>query len=106
MPVFLRFSLLLGPATLLAGCMGFGLGAAPGPAVLPPSLLAERQEQGCDAEDLAGLTGRHFTELAEIRLRGQLRVLWPQQDVTRDLMPDRLNVQVNGAGQIQRMFCG
>ena len=86
--------------------MGFGQGRAPGPAVLPPSLLADRQEQGCDAENLSSLTGQHFTRLAEIRLRGQLRVLWPQQHVTRDLLPDRLNVQVNGAGQIQRMFCG
>lgn len=90
----------------VAGCSGFGIGARPGPAVLPPALLAERGEQGCEAAALTPLTGSHFTELAEIRLKGQLRVLWPEQGLTRDLMPDRLNVQVDGAGQILRMFCG
>lgn len=90
----------------LSGCAGFSTKAPPGPAILPPALLAERQETGCEAPELRSLTGQHFTELAEIRLKGQLRVLWPQQDLTRDLMPDRLNVQVDGAGQILRMFCG
>ena len=91
---------------VLVGCGGFSRVMPPGRAVLEPALLAQRQEEGCGAESLERLRGAHFTRLAEVSLRGQLRVLSPQQRITRDLMPDRLNVQVDGTGQILKMFCG
>jgi len=84
----------------------FGSDYAPGPAILPPSDLAAKSVEGCGAGDLAAVQGKHFTTLAEVQLKGQLRVLRPGQGLTRDLMPDRLNVQIDGNGIVLRMFCG
>lgn len=71
----------------LGGCgETFGSHHAPGPAILPPEALAAKSIKGCAA--------------------GQLRVLRPGQGLTRDLMPDRLNVQIDGNGIVLRMFCG
>ena len=77
-----------------------------GPAIVPPMMLASGQVQGCGHDQLTHLTGKPFTELANYRLPGHLRVLRPGQGVTRDLMPDRLNAQVDGAGVILHLFCG
>jgi hypothetical protein len=68
--------------------------------------LADEAVQGCDDDKLQDVTGQPFTELANYRLRGHLRVLRPGQGVTRDLMPDRLNAQVDEAGVVLRLFCG
>lgn len=84
----------------------FGSHHAPGPAILPPEALAAKSIKGCAAGQLGAVQGRHFTVLARVRLPGQLRVLRPGQGLTRDLMPDRLNVQVDGNGIVLRMFCG
>lgn len=98
---------LLAALLMLGGCgRAFGPGFAPGPAVLPPAQLAARQIGGCRADDLADLAGQHFTALAEVPLAGQLRVLRPGQGLTRDLLPDRLNVQVDDGGTVLGMFCG
>ncbi len=91
----------------LGGCgQTFGPGYRPGEAILPPDVMASRNIAGCGADDLPGIHGMHFTTLAEVRLRGQLRVLRPGQGLTRDLLPDRLNVQVDEGGTVLRMFCG
>ena len=77
-----------------------------GPAIVPPATLVQQQVQGCGQDQVSHLVGQPFTELAKFRLRGHLRVLRPGQGITRDLMPDRLNVQVDGAGVILHLFCG
>lgn len=68
--------------------------------------MASQNIAGCGAEGFADLRGQHFTALADVRLVGQLRVLRPGQGLTRDLMPDRLNVQVDPEGRVLRVFCG
>lgn len=73
---------------------------------MPPLMLARGQVKGCGLDQLSHLTGQPFAELANYRLPGQLRVLRPGQGVTRDLMPDRLNAQVDGTGVILHLFCG
>jgi hypothetical protein len=92
-------------ASVLAGC-GFGAVARPGLYLLPPDRLAALDLQDCGAKALAPEIGAPFTRLAEFRLKGSLRVLWPDQGVTRDLVPDRLNAQVDRSGRIRRLFCG
>ncbi|MFN3723542.1 MAG: I78 family peptidase inhibitor [Paracoccaceae bacterium] len=87
----------------LAGCFG---GGDVGPAIVPPIALASRDVQGCAQDQLRHLVGQPFTELAQFRLPGHLRVLRPGQGVTRDLMPDRLNAQVDRTGAILHLFCG
>ncbi len=92
---------------MVAGCgRSFGPGYAPGPAILPPSALAAQRIAGCEAQQLAPLEGKHFTTLAEVPLRGNLRVLRPGQGLTREVLSDRLNVQVDEGGMMLRMFCG
>ncbi len=88
---------------LMAGCLPL---RGRGPEILPPEMLVAEEVQGCGAVDLMHLAGGSFTALADVRLPGQLRVLRPGQGVTRDLMPERLNAQVDDAGIIRRMFCG
>ncbi|MDO8883498.1 I78 family peptidase inhibitor [Pseudotabrizicola sp.] len=73
---------------------------------MPPARLASSQVAGCGQDQLTHLAGRSFVELADYRLPGHLRVLRPGQGVTRDLMPDRLNAQVDGSGVILHLFCG
>ncbi|MFN4129650.1 MAG: I78 family peptidase inhibitor [Paracoccaceae bacterium] len=89
----------------LSGCFSPPL-ALVGPAIVPPLMLSSEQVQGCGHDQLAHLTGQPFANLANYRLPGQLRVLRPGQGVTRDLMADRLNAQVNGTGVILHLFCG
>jgi hypothetical protein len=69
-------------------------------------MLAGEQVQGCGHDQLVHLNGQPFVVLANYRLPGHLRVLYPGQGVTRDLMPDRLNAQVDGTGAILHLFCG
>ncbi|KAF0176001.1 MAG: Uncharacterized protein FD162_10 [Rhodobacteraceae bacterium] len=60
----------------------------------------------CGAADLAVLTGTDFTSLADHRLVGPLRVLWPGQEINAEVQQTRLNAQVNIEGRILRLFCG
>lgn len=91
----------------MSGCArSFGVGFVPGPAILPPAQLAARGVRGCWVDGLEAVEGQDFTALAEVPLRGELRILRPAQGVTREVMADRLNVLVDGRGLVLRMFCG
>jgi hypothetical protein len=90
---------------LLSGCTVLTI-VRPGPVIVPPARLASSQVVGCGHEHLTQLVGLPFTELANYRLKGHLRVLRPAQGITQDLMPDRLNAQVDGNGVILHLFCG
>lgn len=89
----------------VSGCTRLSFGAI-GQPIVPAAGLAEANLQGCGHNQLLHLVGQPFTELAKYRLPGQLRVLRPGQGITRDLMPDRLNAQVETSGVILRLFCG
>lgn len=93
-------SLLLVAA--LAGCGRIGPGVAVGPAeVMIPPL-----PDTCGAGMAGATLGQPFTGLADVALPGPLRVLWPAQEVTRDLHPTRLNARVSAEGRVQALFCG
>lgn len=68
--------------------------------------LVQQGVAGCNAGGMQGLRGAHFTALADVPLRGDLRVLRPGQDLTSDVDRRRLNVQVDANGQMLRLFCG
>lgn len=68
--------------------------------------LARQNVSGCDSPALQGVRGAHFSTLADVPLKGQLRVLRPGQDLTSDVNSQRLNVQVDANGQMLRLFCG
>lgn len=68
--------------------------------MLPP------QPDRCGLALLPDLRGAPMAQLADFRLIGPLRVLWPGQEITNEVNPARLNAEVDVAGRIQRLMCG
>ena len=68
--------------------------------------LVQQNVGGCSDQALQSMRGAHFTALADVPLRGELRVLRPGQDLTSDVNARRLNVQVDANGRMLRLFCG
>jgi hypothetical protein len=89
-------------ALALSGCVILHPELAMGPVerMIPP--LPDH----CRAGALAELQGKDFTLLADRKLAGDLRVIWPAQQISGDLDSTRLNVQVDTSGRIKRLFCG
>ena len=69
-------------------------------AVLPP------QPDLCDLIRLDMLIGQDYIRLADQPLVGTLRVIWPGQEITSEIVPTRLNAQVSDQGLILGLACG
>ena len=89
-------------ASLLAGCIGptYDLRMGPVDEMLPP------QPDRCGLAALPDLRGKPMADLADYRLSGPLRVLWPGQEITSEVTATRLNAQVDVTGHILRLMCG
>ena len=89
-------------AMILAGCFPVMGGYRMGPVddMLPP------QPDRCGIAHLPDLTGQPMARLADFRLIGPLRVIWPGQEITNEVNPDRLNTEVDVTGRILRLMCG
>jgi hypothetical protein len=86
----------------LTGCL-----PAPGPLRMGPvDEMLPPQPDLCGTANLPPLAGKPMASLAEFRLSGPLRVLWPGQEITNEVSPARLNAQVDVTGRILRLFCG
>lgn len=87
---------------VLAGCFPLAGQSRMGPVddMLPP------QPDRCGLALLPDLRGAPMAQLADFRLIGPLRVLWPGQEITNEVNPARLNAEVDVAGRIQRLMCG
>ncbi len=82
-------------------------GCVPGaPPLGPPEQVIPPMGDDCGVARLGGHIGRDLASLAGIPLPGDLRAIRPGQEVTRDLSPTRLNVQLDAGGRILRLFCG
>ena len=95
--------------TLICGAVALaGCGHPPTYRTMGPvdEMIPRDLPDRCGAADLAMLTGSDFTRLADHRLVGPLRVLWPGQEITAEVQETRLNAQVNTGGRILRLFCG
>lgn len=68
--------------------------------MLPP------QPDRCGLATLQHLRGEKMERLADYRLPGPLRVLWPGQEITSEIDPSRLNAEVDVSGRIGRLICG
>lgn len=65
------------------------------------------QPESCGAEGLQGLVGQTEAVLAAMTFRaGTVRVIRPGMAVTMDYRGDRLNIELDSAGRIQRVYCG
>ena len=90
-------------ALMLTGCALFTPREWVGPV---DEVMFVAQPDACGLAALSGLEGQHFTRLADHQLIGQLRVIWPGQEVMSGLVSDRLNALVTDQGLIQRLSCG
>lgn len=100
-PLMRRNMLLLLAAACLAACaMGGQVQMGPVSKMLKP------QPDLCGAAALIDVVGQPFTQLAEYQLAGPLRVLWPGQEITDEVVPDRLNAEVTNDQLILRLSCG
>lgn len=93
---------LLCLTSLLPGCTRPDPRIVVGPitAVLPP------QADLCGLAGLHMLIGQNFVTLADQALIGILRVVWPGQEISSDIVPTRLNAQVSDQGLILKLSCG
>ncbi len=71
-----------------------------------PERVIPYMGDACGASGLRLHIGHDLASLAEARLPGDLRALRPGQEVTRELSPKRLNVQLDDRGRILRLYCG
>jgi hypothetical protein len=68
--------------------------------MLPP------QPDRCGLAALPALRSEKMERLADFRLIGPLRVIWPGQEITNEIEPTRLNAEVDVTGRILRLMCG
>ena len=85
---------------LLAGCLRAG------PMLGPVDEMLPALPDSCGLAALSDLRGQPMERLADFRLIGPLRVLWPGQEITNEIVPARLNAEVDVTGRIQRLICG
>lgn len=79
---------------LMAGCV-------------PPEQPEVGETDACGASAMQYLVGQSQDVLAAMTfMQGKLRVIEPGMPITRDLRPDRLNLDVNENGIITRVWCG
>lgn len=97
-----RAALILAPGLLLA------LGAcAEMHAGLPGNDEAAAAEgRTCGADERQAWVGQSVAALNDVDLPEGTRVLFPTTPATMDYRPDRLNVEVNKADSIARVYCG
>ena len=87
----------LAPVILLAAC------AVAEPA-FPPVPLGESDT--CNAGQYVELVGQDATALERVLLLGKVRVIRPDQAVTMDFMPDRINFRIDETNRIAAITCG
>ena len=98
-------------ATALAGLAAFAVAACAmsEPPAAPPS--ASDAADACGAQALQDYLGMMADGSVEARLReaagdGRIRFIGPDDAVTMDYRPGRLNVETDAAGKIVRIRCG
>ncbi len=59
----------------------------------------------CGAESLQTLVGQSAGVLETMRFAGPVRIIRPGMAVTMDYRPDRLNIEIDAANTIARVWC-
>ena len=70
------------------------------------AILPEPAAHTCGAEAAQTLIGRPFEAGQSVLNTGPIRVIGPGDAVTLDHRPSRLNVALDAAGSVIRVFCG
>jgi hypothetical protein len=67
--------------------------------------LPDAAEDTCNANRYASLIGEDATALERVLLLGQVRVIRPNQAITMDFRPKRINFNVSSDNRIRSIFC-
>ena len=87
------------PAALIACALaGCAVPVAP-PGEAPPDLTL------CGGEDYAWLVGQNIAAVT-LPAGPNIRVIGPDDMVTMDYVPSRLNIEFEESGTIDRLYCG
>ena len=78
----------------------------PHQSVGPMAVVLPPQPDLCGLVRLDMLIGQEFVSLADQPLVGTLRVVWPGQEITSDIIATRLNAEVSEQGLILGLSCG
>lgn len=89
--------------TILALPLALGLLAACEPVAAPVTPPAVPDE--CGAAGYQGLIGQPRTALSSLTFPLGTRVIGPQDMVTADFRPDRLNIEYGANGRITKVSC-
>ncbi|MEO8531121.1 MAG: I78 family peptidase inhibitor [Deltaproteobacteria bacterium] len=63
-------------------------------------------EESCGLAAVEALVGQSFAAVTVPASKSPVRVIKPGQMVTMDFNPSRLNINVDDAGKITRVWCG
>lgn len=90
----MKTGLFLALPLLLAACV-----TADDPVAAAP------EQSGCGAAGFQGLIGQPKAALSSLTLPAGTRIIGPEQAVTMDFRPDRLNVEIGPDARIARIGC-
>lgn len=87
------------PARLSALGLALALGAC-------AQIVEGPGADACGAAARQGLVGQRADVLDASALPAGSRVLLPGMSATMDFLPDRLNIEIDGADTVARVYCG
>lgn len=93
------------PPPLLMACLAFLLTACVATPQSEPAAQDAKTDL-CHAEAFAFLTGRSQSEIPRATLPPRTRVLCHGCAATMDYVENRLNLQIDAAGNVSRVYCG
>ncbi|MFC7705849.1 I78 family peptidase inhibitor [Plastorhodobacter daqingensis] len=90
-----------------ASCLAvLGLAMALGACAPLPPTEDTPETTSCGAEGFQNLLGQNRNVLATMAFTGPVRVIGPDDMVTMDYLPHRINFDVDSSGRIQNIRCG
>jgi len=102
---------LLGATTVSAGCQIMSesepKGDPDGPAISTSGVEpVVEQTASCAPGVLTRLVGQPASALEVVDLQENTRIIHPGTPITEDHRPERVNIDINDAGIITRVWCG
>ena len=94
MRILMRHAFLACAPLMLAACV-----------MEPPASPAEPDADACKAAGYQGLVGQPASVVAQMQFPIGSRVIGPNDPVTADFNPERLNVEIGRNGRIDKVAC-
>lgn len=89
---------------LITFCLG--LAACSETSRQAPDVVAGAPAETCGADRFQTLVGLTHDDLLQIEILGPVRVIRPDDAVTMDFLPSRLNIVLDGEDTVVRVVCG